>query len=242
MTNTTRARYLPNTDVFLFLLPRGSSKAWKEHPSYRFQVTFSAATLLRVSIKVKIQSHRGGARARSPRFSVGPSLYPKPGVLALNPTAIATRSSYSKHLGHEGRSNSGRDDHRSSIIDHPWFDNTWLGALSTSVRWLCHTLSGLFFPPTSLTMGKKRQNPSTQDTGANGATTEGPHSELGGIGGHIGNLRQVVSTTETLADLLARQLQELTATIPVLCGFEIVCAQIRPIILIDLSRAQGGRT
>ena len=118
ITNTTRARYLPNTDVFLFPLPRGSSKAWKEHPSYRFQVTFSAATLLRVSIKVKIQSHRGGARARSPRFSVGPSLYPKPGVLALNPTAIATRSSYSKHLGHEGRSNSGRDDHRSSIIDH----------------------------------------------------------------------------------------------------------------------------
>ena len=88
-------------------------------------------------------------------------------------------------------------------------------------------------------MGKgKRQNQScTPDTSANGPTSEGPHSELGGISDHIGKLRQVTSTTETLMDLLVRQLQGLSVTIPVLRGFEIVCAKLRLIILIDLSCA-----
>ena len=81
--------------------------------------TSQSATLLFVSIKAKIQSHRGGARVRSPRFSVGPSLRPKPGVPVPNPTAIVTHLCPCKHLGHEGRSDLGGDDHRSSIIDIP---------------------------------------------------------------------------------------------------------------------------
>jgi len=76
-----------------------------------------SATLLCVSIKVKIQSHRGGARVRSPRFSVRSSLCPKPGGFVLDPIAIVTRSCPCEYLRHEGQSDLGGDDHRLSIID-----------------------------------------------------------------------------------------------------------------------------
>ena len=71
-----------------------------------------SATLLCVSIKVKIQSHRGGARVRSPRFSVRSSLCPKPGGFVLDPIAIVTRSCPCEYLRHEGQSDLGGDDHR----------------------------------------------------------------------------------------------------------------------------------
>jgi hypothetical protein len=84
-------------------------------------------------------------------------------------------------------------------------------------------------------MGRnKRQNLPPLDIGVPGSTTEGRGSaavELGGVSDHIGNLRQVSAVSQKLASILADQLQELARTIPVLRGFEIVCAQFHPIIL-----------
>jgi len=90
----------------------------------------------------------------------------------------------------------------------------------------------------------KRKTPPTPNANAKGSQTKGQpeHPDLGNIGDHITKLRQVASTTETLVNFLGGQLQGLSVTIPILRGFEIVCARLRPIILVDPSRVVGTRT
>jgi len=82
-------------------------------------------------------------------------------------------------------------------------------------------------------MGRNgRQTLPALDTRVSGPTAKGPGSELGDISDHIGKLRQVTLTTQTLISLLGNQLQGLSVTIPVLRGFEIVCVPSHPIILV----------
>ena len=56
---------------------------------------------------------------------------------------------------------------------------------------------------------------------------EKPGSEavgLGGMGDHIKQLKQVSGATKNLMNMLGDQLQQLSATIPMLRGFELVRA------------------
>jgi len=82
-------------------------------------------------------------------------------------------------------------------------------------------------------MGKgKHQTPPTPDTKVNGPPTKGQHSELEDIVDHVGELRQVTATTQALVGFLWDQLQDLSVTIPLLRGFEIVRAKLCFIVLV----------
>ena len=88
-------------------------------------------------------------------------------------------------------------------------------------------------------MGKgKLKNLTPLDTTvAHQPAAEGQGSEavgLEGMGDHIEKLKQVSGATKTLMGLLGGQLQVLSATIPVLRGFDIVCVQ-SPCIFLVLS-------
>jgi len=92
-------------------------------------------------------------------------------------------------------------------------------------------------------MGKgKAQKLPTLDTTMNGSTAEGPGRELADVGDYVTKLKQVAVGTRALVGLLCGRLQELIVTVTVLRGFEIVCAQLRLIVLVLLSRAVGRRT
>lgn len=77
-------------------------------------------------------------------------------------------------------------------------------------------------------MGKNKHNSLTPlDTSSAGPHRGGPTAEgqvvsLGEMGDHIEKLKQVSVTAKSLMNLLGDQLQGLSATIPVLRGFEIV--------------------
>lgn len=74
----------------------------------------------------------------------------------------------------------------------------------------------------------------TGTTSANEPAVNGGASEVVGLGDmedHIQTLKQVSETTKNLMNLLGGQLQELSATIPVLRGFDIVCVRFRHVIV-----------
>ena len=67
--------------------------------------------------------------------------------------------------------------------------------------------------------------PLNTSTPAGKTAVDEPGAELvglGDMGSHIDKLKQVSATTKNLVHFLGDQLQALSATIPVLCGLDIV--------------------
>ena len=79
----------------------------------------------------------------------------------------------------------------------------------------------------------KNLTPLNTSTPAGKTVVDGPGAGLVGLDdmcGHIDKLKQVSATTKNLVHFLGDQLQALSATIPVLCGLDIVRHYLHRII------------